>query len=83
MLLTPHDRLILRLATRDAEGRLTFYLAGDGSIALVGKGASLPVSAGDSLPRLEELGLLKRERNRSYVLTPEGWEAAREMEAAG
>lgn len=77
MPLSPHDLLVLRLATRDAEGRLTFYIAGDGSIALVGRGAPTPVSAEDSLPRLEELGFLARERSRSYVLTPEGWEAVR------
>lgn len=75
MPLTPHDLFILRLAARDAEGRLTFYIAGDGSIALVGKGAPTPVSAEDSLPRLEELGFLVRARGRSFVLTPEGREA--------
>lgn len=82
MALTPHDLLILRLATRDAEGRLTFYIAGDGTIALVGKGTSTPVSADDSLPRLEELGLLLRERSRSYVLTPQGWDALGAAEAS-
>lgn len=76
--LTSHDMTILRLAARDAEGRLTFFIAEDGSIALLGKGETRPLLAEDSLPKLEEAGLLSREVSRSYVLTPEGWEAVRE-----
>lgn len=77
MPLTSHDLSILRLAARDVEGRLTFFISEDGSIALLGKGETQPLLAEDSLPKLEELGLLSREVSRSYVLTPEGWEAVR------
>jgi hypothetical protein len=77
MQLTPHDLHVLQLASRDAEGRLTFYIAEDGSIALMGKGEAKPMFAEDSLPKLEDLGLMTRELSRSYVLTPEGWEAVR------
>ena len=77
MQLTSHDLHILHLASRDAEGRLTFYITEDGSIALVRKGEAHPVLAEDSLPRLEEMGLVSREVSRSYVLTPDGWEAVR------
>lgn len=74
MQLTAHDLHILRLATRDVGGRLTFCIAEDGSIALMGKGDEGPVSAEGSLPKLEEMGLLSREISRSYVLTPKGWD---------
>lgn len=78
--LTPHDLTILHLAARDAEGRLTFYIAEDGSIALVGKGEATPLLAEDALPKLEELGLLSREVSRSYVLTPDGWDAVKQSD---
>lgn len=77
MHLTPHDLRILRLATRDAEGRLTFFIDEDGSIALVGKGEQASLPAKESLPKLEEMGLLSREVSRSYVLTPRGWDEVR------
>jgi len=77
MLLTSHDLRILQLASRDAEGRLTFGITEEGAIALMGKGEPHPVYAEDALPKLEELGLLTREVSRSYVLTPNGWEAVR------
>jgi hypothetical protein len=75
MQLTAHDLSILHLAARDIEGRLSFYIAEDGSIALLGKGVARPLFAEDSLPKLEELGLVSRDVSRTYVLTPEGWEA--------
>jgi len=73
MQLTSHDLRILQLASRDIEGRLTFRIAEDGSIALQGTGSPEPVAAEGSLPKLEEVGLLNREVSRSYVLTDEGW----------
>ncbi len=75
MQLTSHDRCVLHLASRDAEGRLGFYLDEDGVITLVGKGDVDPVPAEESLPKLEEGGLLSLDLCRSYVLTPKGWEA--------
>lgn len=78
MHLTSHDHRILRLAARDGEGRLRFFIAEDGAIALVGRGEEGPVPAEDSLPKLEEMGLLSRELSRSYVLTPEGWDEVRD-----
>lgn len=80
MHLTDHDLTILHLAAKDAEGCLTFYMAEDGCIALLGAGESQPLLAEDALPKLEELGLLSREVSRTYVLTPEGWER---VQAAG
>ena len=77
MQLTPRDLSILRLAARDVEGRLPFYITEDGSIALLGKGETIPLLAEDSLPRMDEMGLVTREVSRSYVLTPAGWEASR------
>ena len=73
MQLTSHDHRILQLASQDSQGRLTFRIAEDGSIALQGQGSPDPVAAEGSLPKLEELGFLSREVSRSYVLTDEGW----------
>jgi hypothetical protein len=75
MHLTAHDQAVLRLASQDAEGCLTCFITEDGSIALKGKRAAHLLRAEDSLPKLEELGLLIREVSRSYVLTPQGWES--------
>jgi len=80
MSLTAHDRRILHLAARSPEGRLTFHLDADGSIALLGPGEVQPLPAEDSLPRLEELGLMSRAVSRSYVLTPAGWDEVRTAE---
>lgn len=79
MRLTSHDRCVLHLAARDAEGRLDFFLDEEGMITLLGKGETLAVPAGESLPKLEEGGLLILGLRHSYVLTPEGWEAVREL----
>ena len=73
MQLTSHDLQILHLASTDAEGRLTFRIAEDGSIALQGKGSPGALAAEGSLPKLEEMGLLDREVSRSYALTETGW----------
>lgn len=81
MPLTAHDQRILHLASRDAEGRLTFSITEYGAIALKGKGEGPTLLAEESLPKLEELGLLTRELGRSYVLTPEGWDAVQAMTA--
>ncbi|GLH72897.1 hypothetical protein GETHLI_13990 [Geothrix limicola] len=78
MHLTSHDLRILRLAACDGEGRLGFFIGEDGAIALVGRGQAVPIPADESLPKLEEMGLLSRELSRSYVLTPEGWDALRQ-----
>jgi len=80
MPLTAHDWCILHLAARSPEGCLTFYIEADGSIALLGKDQDLPLLAEDSLPRLEQLGLLILAVNRSYFLTPKGWDEVRETE---
>ena len=83
MSLTTHDLRILHLASQDAEGRLGFHITPDGSIALriFGTGVTLP--AEDSLPRLEGQGLLMRCTGRTFVLTPEGWEAVKALGLAG
>lgn len=78
MQLTPHDLRILHLAAQDAEGRLTFHITDEGAIALQGCGSRESLPAGDSLPKLDEWGLLSLQVHRSYVLTPEGWEAIRQ-----
>lgn len=75
---TPHDLRVLRLASRDPEGRLFFFIAEDGSILLAGAGEDPPLAAEDAFPRLEEMGLLLRDVSRSFVLTPLGWETLRE-----
>lgn len=76
MSLTPLDLRVLRLASGDAEGRLGFFLAEDGTTALLRRGGA-PLPAGDALHRLQDLGLMRRDLNRSFVLTPDGWEAVR------
>lgn len=77
--LTSHDRCVLHLAARDVEGRLDFFLDEEGQISLLGQGETQPVPAGESLPKLEECGLLGLGLGHSYVLTPEGWETVREL----
>ena len=74
MQLTPHDLHILRLASGNPEGRIGFGISREGSIQFFPMGDPAPVPAEDALPKLEDLGFLKREVNRSYVLTPEGWD---------
>lgn len=76
MQLTSHDLRILQLASKDEDGRLSFRIAEDGSIALQRPGDPCTLRAESSLPKLEELGLLSREPSRSYVLTGEGWAVA-------
>jgi len=75
MSLTPHDQRILRLASTDGQGRLTFHITENGAIALLGRDRTQLLLAEDSLPKLEEEGYLNRELGRSYVLTPKGWDA--------
>lgn len=79
MQLTSHDRCVLHLASRDAEGRLGFSLDEEGLVTLLGKGEAQAVPAGGSLSKLEEGGLLSLDLCHSYVLTPMGWEAVREL----
>ncbi len=81
MHLTAHDQKILRLAAKDAEGCLTFFIAEDGSIALLGRGETQPLPAEDSFPKLEEMGMMSREVGRTYVLTPLGWDALKAAKA--
>ncbi len=77
--LTSHDRCVLHLASRDAEGRLGFDLDEEGVITLLAKGETQAVPAEESLQKLEEGGLLSRGLCRTYVLTPKGWEAVRDL----
>ena len=56
MQLTSHDRCVLHLASRDAEGRLGFSLDEEGLVTLLGKGETQAVPAGGSLSKLEEGG---------------------------
>lgn len=79
MQLTCHDRCVLHLASRDAEGRLGFSLDEEGLVTLLGKGETQAVPAGESLSKLEAFGMLNRDLSRSYVLTPKGWETVREL----
>jgi len=81
MQLTSHDRCVLHLASRDAEGRLGFYLDEEGVVKLLGKGETQAVPAEESLPKLEEGGLLSLDLSHSYVLTPKGWETVRALVA--
>ncbi|GLH71224.1 hypothetical protein GETHPA_27570 [Geothrix rubra] len=78
MRLSPHDLQILDLAAISPEGRIGFGLSEEGTLQFLPAGRPAPVPAGDALPRLDDLGYLRREVNRSYVLTPEGWDAVRE-----
>lgn len=73
--LTPNDLAILRFAADDPEGRLSFFLTEEGTIALTRPGVEHPLPAGDAFPGLEEKGLLVREVSRSFVLSVRGWEA--------
>lgn len=75
MPLSAHDLQILDLAAISPEGRIGFGISEEGTLQFYPAGRTVPVPAGDALPRLERLGCLKREVNRSYVLTPDGWEA--------
>ena len=77
MPLSAHDLQILDLAAISPEGRIGFGLSEEGTLQFYPAGRALPVPVGDALPRLERMGCLKREVNRSYVLTPEGWDLAR------
>jgi len=83
ILLNSHDLRILCLASEDPDGRLSFHIAADGSIALQGAGGSPPIAAGEGLPKLEDGGFLSREADRSYRLSPRGWQALREGQAQG
>jgi hypothetical protein len=78
MPLSAHDLQILSLAAVSPEGRIGFGLSEEGTLQFLPAGRPGPVPAGDALPRLDRLGFLRREVNRSYVLTPEGWDAVRE-----
>ncbi len=75
MPLSSHDLMVLRLAARDAEGRLGYALLEDGSLALSARDLPEPLVAHDTVPRLLDLGLLMREVRQSLVLTPQGWDA--------
>jgi hypothetical protein len=75
MPLSAHDLQILDLAATSPEGRIGFRLSEEGTLQFLPAGRPGPVPAGDALPRLDDLGYLRREVNRSYVLTPEGWDA--------
>lgn len=77
MPLSPHEFQILDLAAITPEGRIGFGISEEGTLQLYPAGRALPVAVGDALPRLERMGCLKREVNRTYVLTPEGWDLAR------
>jgi hypothetical protein len=77
MNLSDHDLQILCLAARDVEGRLGFTITEEGSIQLSGFGDASPLAPEETLPRLVERGLLARGLNRTYVLTPGGWEAVK------
>ena len=80
--LTSHDLSILHLASLDAEGRLGFAVADDGSLTLLGFGATGALVGEDSFPRLVELGLLARGINRTFILTPGGWDEVRDLSLA-
>ncbi len=77
MPLSAHDLQILDLVAISPEGRIGFGISDEGTLQLYPAGGAVPVGAWDALSRLERLGCLKREVNRSYVLTPEGWDLAR------
>lgn len=76
MELTDHDLAVLRLAARDLEGRVAFFLTEEGAGMLMESRGEAMLPAEDALPRLEALGLLRRALNCTYVLTPQGWDAA-------
>lgn len=77
MPLSAHDLQILDLAALSPEGRIGFGISEEGALQVYPAGRANPVPVGDALSRLERMGCLKREVNRSYVLTPEGWDLAR------
>ena len=77
MTLSARDLQILDLAAITPEGRIGFGISEEGTLQVYPVGRSHPVVVGDALPRLERMGCLKREVNRTYVLTPEGWDLAR------
>ncbi len=76
MHVTEHDLRILRLAAAHPEGRIGFDISPVGTLRFIPLTSAPEVEAEDALPKLEDMGLLKREIHRSYVLTPEGWEWA-------
>lgn len=82
MKLTDHDLRVLRLASQDLEGRISFFLTGEGVLMLAGDRGGEPVPAEGALSRLEASGLLRRALNRSFVLTPQGWDTASSEDAA-
>lgn len=75
MPLSAHDLQILDLAAISPEGRIGFGISEEGTLQLYPTGRLSAVPAEDALPRLDDLGYLRRDVNRSYVLTPKGWEA--------
>ncbi|HEX9008991.1 MAG TPA: hypothetical protein VF804_01400 [Holophagaceae bacterium] len=75
MPLSAHDLQILDLAAVSPEGRIGFGISEEGTLQFYPTDRPSPVPAGDALPRLDDLGYLRREVNRSYVLTPRGWDA--------
>ena len=75
MPLSAHDLQILDLAAISPEGRIGFGISEEGTLQFYPAGRPSPVPAEDALPRLDDLGYLRREVNRSYVLTPRGWDA--------
>ena len=76
MTLSARDLQILDLAAVTPEGRIRFGISEEGMLQIYPIGRPHPVVVGDALPRLERMGCLKREVNRTYVLTPEGWDLA-------
>ena len=81
--LTSHDLRILHLASQDVEGRLAFHVTEDGTLTLLGVGATGALAGEDSFPRLVELGLLARGMSRTFILTPGGWDVIRDFSLAG
>ena len=78
MKLTDHDLRVLRLASQDLEGRISYFLTEEGEVMVPGDQGGGPISAEGALSRLEASGLLRRALNRSYVLTPQGWDRSLE-----
>ncbi len=79
MQLTAHDLRILQHASTDVQGCLTYTLSAEGSLLLQGRGLAQPLPAGDSLPKLEQIGLVSRGLHRTLVLTPQGWDVVRDL----
>ncbi len=80
--LTSHDLCILHLASQDVEGRLGFHVTDEGTLTLLGVGASGALCGEDSFPRLVELGLLARGLSKTFILTPGGWDVVRDFSKA-